>query len=397
MATKISNPAEIRLQNTGIILKEICSHPGITLSSISEKQRISFPTVASITSILKKEKIVLETGHHASSGGRKAAKLSINPELGRYCGISISKHNFRVALLKADGTVLYSNTIYKIYRDSKEYLDYLRELFAQLTADTVLPVYTAIALPGQLNTDRSCYVNQDGFEEDSFSISPLQDAFADLEFLEICQASRIGALAELNKNPDHIDCVYLLLNRDISGTVILDDLVFELSEQDCDFGGMLIAGSPDPNDTAKISSFVKCCSASSIIAKLIEIGYDNPYDLNNGPPYGDRYEYIFEQISAGNTYLASLWDNYLRNLALGLFNIRRMFGLDIVIGGEMAPHIAASSSRLEELLNSLSPSSGPFFHFSTSGYADDAVGAALHARNQHMVQMAKQIMNSEET
>ena len=117
------------------------------------------------------------------------------------------------------------------------------------------------------------------------------------------------------------DNFFVLLSRRVSGILIYDRSIFKFKGSSVDVGSMLI----DPSQKTAVrgvpGSFYELCSASRIV----------DFFRANGMTAG--YDDFFEEINKGNEEFAGLWDIYLKNLAIAVYNIYAIFKVSVVIGG----------------------------------------------------------------
>ncbi|MBR0352804.1 MAG: ROK family transcriptional regulator [Oscillospiraceae bacterium] len=391
---RLHSTSEIRRQNAFHIVREVIDHPDNTVSDISRKYGISVATVSSIISILRNDGLLVLSGEKASTGGRKALLYSINPEYAYFVGISITVHTVKSVLIRMDGLVLKQTFLYRTFEDTKEYCDFIYDLYLRTAEGVKEPSAVVLSFPGRFDKDTSVITRDDGFVVDVFNIEKILFCFRDVKGFSVCDASKFSALPMLQTNPDLNDCVFVSINRAISGTIIRDGHLFPLSKSDCNFGKMIVGAESCPDKKPAFRSFAACCSASHIVDTLKSLGLENIVMENAGDPGVSRYSGFFREIREGNRMFQRLWDVYLFNLAAGLNNIYAMFGLPIVISGDMANKISGFSDELHAHLSALNADiTRDSISFSETGLFDDPIGAALKARYDLLEELVLQASN----
>ncbi len=95
---------------------------------------------------------------------------------------------------------------------------------------------------------------------------------------------------------------------------------------------------------------------------------------------------FFQALNNGNEHYLQLWNEYLDHLAVGIHNIHAVFGINVVVGGEMAnylpPYFEELCCRIDRL-SALVPAKD-YLLFSEYGRFDSAIGAALDARKEYI-------------
>ena len=81
------------------ILQYIINNQDTSKVELSKKLNLSMPTVLSNVNDLIEKGIVLETGEHASTGGRKAKSIAINPGYRYAVGLVITANHLGLVLV----------------------------------------------------------------------------------------------------------------------------------------------------------------------------------------------------------------------------------------------------------------------------------------------------------
>lgn len=368
---KSTTTIDVRLNNAHTIIRELEARKEATNSEIAQEHGYSVSTVSNIVNILKKENLIVDLGAKQSSGGRRPVQIGLNPGYHYFVGIHITKHIIHAVLMNFSGQMIKDYFTYLSFEETEEYWNSVVSICAQMTETITEPVSVGIAVPGicDFETDRIFSLKNLGIK--SLKISDIQNLFPDSVFIN--DEVRLSGIAQLYGKSQYSNSVFLTLNRRVGGGLILNNEIFSLSQFDCSFGDMLISANSDDSSHSLPGSFSSFCSASQIIDTLREQGIPDVYDD------------FFSALKEGNQYYQDLWNEYLDYLAIGLHNIRAIFGLDIVIGGEMAGFLASYEDELYDRLQKWPTASTfgshKYLFFSEHGKYDAALGAALHSRS----------------
>ena len=373
---------EIRLQNALNIINDLECHPGITSTEIAHNRSLSVPTISNIVSILKNNDIVMTTGTGASSGGRKPVCLSLNPRCRYSIGVSIARHTVYLLLMDFAGHIYEKERFYIQFEDTDAYWYEIRGLIDKMQEKASVECSVGIALPGFVYEGQS-------FASDTYTLGKPMVALDNIyrivgENISIDDSCRLAAMAQVFGKSMAEDNFFVLLSRRVSGILICDRNIVRLKASSIDVGAMLILSGYEDFEKMKAGSVYEFCSASRIVEYLKK---------NTGLT---GYDEFFEEIRRGNTSFLEIWDSYLKDLSMAIYNIYSIFKVTVVIGGEMANYIEPYASQLETYVKALSPKAMDKFRLKCSIYGeyDDAFGAALLARAFFMKRRLPEILKN---
>lgn len=377
---KKTNLADVRVQNAHIILHELELHDATTNTDIAMAHHLSIPTVTKIINVLNQNALVRYLGENQSSGGRRAKRIGLNPDYHYFVGLSITKHIVSAAVINFSGAIIHSDNIYCQFEDTPAYWESIRNFAASVTTDLKHPFSYGLTIDGICDFDNNQILDLQNLGICTLPISQIRN---NLQFdFSINNASRLAGFAQLYGKDQFANSVFVALNRRISGSLILNNDIFSLNQFDCSFGNMVISTGSDDTSYGPAGSVASFCSASRIIDTLREEGIP------------DTYDEFFSSLQNGNTRYQKMWDEYLDCLAATIHNIHAVFGLKVIVGGEMAnylpPYYNNLCSRIDRW-SSFVPASAYLF-FSEHGRYDAAVGAALLARKDYIIAQLPDIL-----
>ncbi len=375
----VSNTMAIRLQNALNIINDLECNAEITNTEIAHKRNLSIPTISNIVNILKNNDVVITAGTGESSGGRKPNYLTLNADVHNFIGVSVAKHTVYLVLMDFSGKMLVKEKHYVQFDDSEIYWNQIHTLIQKVNEKTTIPCDIGIALPGFVRVEEGIVSGTDTLGVSTVSLENIYKIIG--ENVSVNDSCSLAAKAQIFGKECISDSFFVLLSRRVSGTLIFDRDIFKFKTSSIDIGSMLI----DSESKDSSGTFYELCSASRIIEYLIANNHSTIY-----------YEGFFEGIQNGNIEFTELWNSYLKKLSVALYNIYSIFKVDIVIGGEMAKHIAPYADQLYDYVNALHPEGMQEIHIQCSGYGeyDDAYGAALEARVFYMNRVLPEMLKN---
>lgn len=375
----VANTMAIRLQNALNIINELECNAEITNTEIAHKRNLSIPTISNIVNILKSSNIVMTAGTGESSGGRKPNYLTLNPDHQDHIGVSIAKHTVYLLHIDFAGHICEKEKYYIQFRDDDTYWSEINDLIRKMQPHKDSLCDIGIALPGFVDLEEKIVSGTDTLGVSTVSLENIYKTIG--EHVVVDDSCSLAAKAQIFGKQYVDDSFFVLLSRRVSGTLIYDRSIFKFKTSSIDIGAMLI----DPVNENAESTFYELCSASRIIDYLKLNNYSVSY-----------YEEFFEEMQNGNIEFEKLWDDYLRKLAIALYNIYSIFKVNVVIGGEMAKYIAPYTQKLNDYVNALHLEHMQSARIQCSGYGeyDDAYGAALEARANFMRKELPEILKN---
>lgn len=379
---RIANTIEVRQSNALNILTDIECNPGITNAEIAQKRGLSVPTISNIVNILKNNNVLIAAGTGESSGGRRPLQLSVNPGFNDYIGVSISKHIIYLVFIDFEGTIRDREEVYRNFEDTKAYWSGIRQLMETFEAKTGTSCRWGLALPGFVDHETNMVYDTNTLGVPEISLDKIYEILGTQ--VTIGDSCRLAGMAQIFGKDDYEDACFVLLSRRISGVVFRNSSIIKMRKSSMDIGTMILDPHCQTSTYGLAGSFLDLCSSSRIV------------DILKESTSKVRYEDFFNEIENGNQEYSELWDEYLKHLTMALHNIFAFFGIDIVLGGEMAKYIEPYSQKLDGYLREMIPGSGDdaSLRFSTYGEYDEAFGAALEARSSHVKEVLPEILKN---
>lgn len=302
------------------ILRYMLERESTTKTELASRLNLSMPTVLSNISELTELGLVSEVGETASTGGRKARRIALNP---KYCyglGVDITAHHVGMVLVDLGGNVADWQ---RLRFDFQPDMAYCRELSMKIqefyrdkvTEDKILGI--GVSLPGIIQED-SVLSKSHALKLENYSLK-LMEQF--LPFPVYFENDANGAM--LAENPGQRgDAVYLSLNNTLGGAVCIDGKLFTgIQKRAGEFGHMLLHPGGKKCYCGKSGCADAYCAAS-VLTKGGEYSLD-----------------AFMNSLCSDKDNQQLWEEYLENLAILISNIRMVFDTDIILGGDVGGYL----------------------------------------------------------
>ena len=321
------------------IIQYLFHHPATSKSELARDLDLSMPTVLSHIGELLQDGMIAEIGENASTGGRKAKSIGLNPSYCQSMGLVITANHLEMVLV---------NLKFEIQSSRRTRLKFSRNLS-----------YCA---------EVSSQVRQ--FLADCSSDIPV---LGSLQFLS--QALPLPAYFENDANAAMLaedpqkyqNAVYLSLNHTLGGAFCMDGKIFRGQSQKAgEFGHMILI----PGGKTCYCGKSGCADAYCAASVLTDGGRIS------------LEEFLTHLLSKEPDFLC-LWERYLDHLAVLVSNLRMAYDMDIILGGDVGGIFAEYPEQLmalsEKLMldNRFDPDTS---YLRTCSYKKEAsaIGAAIH-------------------
>ncbi|MGF0034288.1 ROK family protein [Bariatricus sp. SGI.154] len=358
------NRVDIKEVNRNRVYQLVYQQEQVSKPAIASALGISLPTASQCVNELIERNLVYEKGYFESTGGRKAAIITLNRDIKVSVGLEILKELIHLTVIDLYGTVIHEKFIPFRFNNDEAYCirvgEYIMEFIAEcrLCHDTILGV--GIAIQGLVdektgNVTFGRILNANGFCADRigryvpFSCTLRHD-------------TELAASFALWHNPAIKDALYMVLNRNLGGAVIINGEVHR--------GQILPSGLIAHMTLVPEGELCYCgrrgcveryCSADSIIHAFEQELDDFFDDLRNGEPKH-----------------VAFWEQYLKYLSRAIYNYQILMSTEVVIGGVAAKYLTEEDlHKVVDMELEKSNIAERFPRISISEYNNTAAGAAL--------------------
>lgn len=305
---------------------------------IANSLKISLPTVASSVNSLISQGLVSNCGEYDSTGGRKAQIFCCDGLARISIGVEVLKEGVQIVAIDLYGVILKEAYYDKQFENVEEYYSelgkWINGFVAGLPYSRERNLGVCIALQGLISDDGETITYSEILKSTGVKRSTYQK-YIDYP-CTLVHDTEAAALAETWQQHEISDAVYIALNRNFGGTLILDGRIqHSVGIQSGVIEHMVL----DPNGPVCYCGNHGCietyCSANSLkkaanmeLSKFFELVHDGDFECN------------------------TIWNRYLHYLALAINNIRMVINCSFIIGGYMLQFINDSDiESLTDLIN----------------------------------------------
>lgn len=358
------NLMEVRQINKQSIVRILQGRGPMTKREITEALGLSLATIVTIIQELTKEGLVEQGEELASTGGRKPVVYRIVPDARAALGIALGACHVRMALVSWTQEILRSCCEEIRYEDTEEYWEHVRVTAERLLQDAGLPMgsFNGInfSLAGRI-------IPEGGYDD----IIP-EGVFAGLDMEKVremydcpvcfCDSIKAAAYSNIGTVADRNTCVYVHFGHTVGGALISEGTFWGLSNRTGEFGHMYLGKNGRVCRCGNEGCLQTYCSSEALRE---ECGMDT--------------DEFFRRVDAGEPAALAVWQRYLENFTRAVYNLRVIFDIDVMIGGEMAPYLRRRADEIQEALWALDiyGERKDYLRFSAGGEYDGAIGAAL--------------------
>lgn len=366
LETKVTSHELKRINRSKVYQYIYCNHQS-SRPEIAHALQMSFPTVTQNLSVLEEYGLIEKNGFSKSTGGRKAQRIACKPTARIAIGLEILKEFVLIAAVDLYGTVLKETSINLPFSVDPAYFHFVCNSTNEFIHGLPYPVSQilgiGIAMQGLVSEDGNTItygkiINCTGLKLSNFS------QYFDLPCIFI-HDSKASASAELWFLDDISNAIYLSLNRNLGGAVILNrEVQSENGSISGTFEHMCINPHGDPCYCGKRGCLETYCSAYSLCNR-------------SGLPL----DQFFEKLRQGDKRINEIWQMYLRYLSMAITNIRHIIDYDFIIGGFLSTYFTEEDyEQLSEYVEKNSSIQTKKLRLipGQCGKQVTAIGAALH-------------------
>lgn len=311
---------DVRANNRKRLLNLLFRQGQMTKQELAVKLNISLPTVTTILKELAEKGLVITGQAMDSTGGRKALCYMPVVDAKYSLGVEASEEGIRVVCLnlgghimakeyftlKRENTEAYWKTVNKILEEfSRRYVEQQEKLLdVGITLEVSMQDGRIVPKKGQkdqeildLDLAAACF--------------PMRVKFRN--------STKMAAMAQVWVLEKRSSFVFVKLGRHVRGALVHQGMVVEFANINGEFGNILV----NAKDKGGRRRLKECLSAENLCRSAQTAGMEG----------------FFRKIEDGDEEAKALWENYLDELGIFLYNLHCIFGWEIVVGGLMSPYI----------------------------------------------------------
>ena len=379
-----TNNLDVKKLNRNRAFCYINSVQQTSMPEIATKIGVSVPTVLSIVNELKETGIVKEVGELSSTGGRKAKAVAVEKGFCYSIGVDITQNHVGITYTDLSLKALKYKRIRKVFHFTDEYLDALLQMIEESVREWEIPeekiIGMGISMPAIVDEEKEIITDSHAL---GLRKIPCERITRYMPYpCHVMNDANAAATAEnsvqetsIRENSGNI--VYLSLSNTVGGA-----LLFQTGEggtekdsfhgssrmykgdhwRSGEFGHMVIHPNGKTCYCGKKGCLDAYCSALVLANET------------NG-----NLESFFEQMEAGNKKFASIWDEYLSNLAIAVDNLRMSLDCQVVLGGYVGNHMQSYMKRVQRMVaeKDIFDRNGNFVHACNAQMESSALGVAI--------------------
>lgn len=365
MAKHIATTSDMRIMNRNKIYLSIYHSVNISKQALAQELHLSLPTVTQNLNELQELHLIEKNGLYESTGGRKAQVIHCVETARIAVGLDVSKEIVRICAIDLYGTLLKEDSILLKFQNEDSYFQRLGSWVNRFVKKLPYPeenlLGIKIGVQGLVNKEGTLVFYSAIFKCPSLPLSSFQN-YIDYP-CSLAHDTETAATAALWKRPDIQDAVYLALNNNFSGTLIINGEPHQGKTLSGVIEHMCLVPGGLPCYCGKNGCMECYCSADALVTSS-----------------GEALPDFFKKLRRNDKTCAGLWDCYMKNLARGINNIRMVMDGDFILGGVLKDYLI--DSDLETLHRYVQEESSfqntPFaLKLSNCGSHSTMLGAAL--------------------
>lgn len=355
--------AEIRRLNCEKIFIYIYRSKRTSKQTIAQALGLSLPTVTQNLKILENLGLIERNGFYESTGGRKAQVIHCVQDARIAIGVTVLQESLNVCAIDLSAQIIREAQYPLTFQNTDSYYQQVGRLVTDFTnslsypAEQILGI--GISIQGLVSPDGEQVIYGSILQNTG---TPRQTFQKYLPYpCRLLHDTDAAATAEFWHNEELQDAVYLVLNRNLGGALVIGG---EIRYGSGIIEHMTLVPGGKPCYCGKLGCAEAYCSANSLRQA-------------SGLPF----ELFFQQLRAGSPKCAAIWQEYLRSLALAVDNIRMLVNCQFMIGGFLQQFMVDEDfqllTRYVEELTSF-PELPVSFVQGRHGYRASMLGAAIY-------------------
>lgn len=319
------NRVDIKELNRQRVYQLVYQENQISKPTLSAELGISLPTVSQCVNELIERGLVSEKGYFESTGGRKAAIITLNRDIKVSVGLEILKESIHLTVIDLYGTVIREKFIQYPFKDNEEYCACVGQHIIRFVDESKIEhgmiLGVGIAIQGLVDkkTGKVSFgriLNANGFNAQRIGkYIPFP--------CELRHDTEVAAAFTLWHNPEINDALYVVLNRNLGGAVIING---EVHHGQILPSGLIAHMTLVPDGKTCYCGKKGCVEAYCSVDSILNTFHQ---DLEN----------FFFDLRRGEPMHVEFWEKYLTYLARAIYNYQILMSTEVVIGGLAAKYL----------------------------------------------------------
>ena len=357
---------ESEISYTNRIFQEIYFQKSISKQEISKLLQLSLPTVGQSLKELYTLGIIQKNGYFESTGGRKAEVISVASKAKVAIGVSLLCEFITITALDLYGQPIKEKICYISFERSDAYYRAFGKAVNQFIDELKYPdnaiLGIGLAVQGLVSQDGQTIISGDLLGYTGTDRSVFQNNIR--LPCRLFHDTEVAAYAELWEFPDIQNAVYIALNQNLGGALIVGRQVFHGDGvNSCILEHMRLIPGGRKCYCGQYGCLDGYCSINSLES-------DAGMDVNT----------FFEKLKHSDSHCQEVFDRFLNYLALAINNIRMVIDCEFILAGFLQPYLTQEHLQmLAKKVSSVASFKNMTFSFRRGVHGPNAAarGAAL--------------------
>lgn len=308
----------LRLLNLRRVLDAVYHSQGVSKQGISQQLSLSLPTVSQNLKELEALGLVTRQGLFDSTGGRKAQVYHFCATARFSIGVLLLKEGYHIVATNLYGITVKTATIPVSLSMDETYLrqfgTHINQFVQELTEQPEQILGVAIAVQGLVSPDGSRVFYGEVANCTGLTCDMIQTYINYPCYL--IHDAEAAAIGELWMQKDLKNAILFSLSRNFNGLMVVDGEIFHGQTLNGTIEHMRLYPGGRPCYCGKRGCIEAYCSSDALLREV-----------------GEPLQAFFRSLRAGSSARAAMWDQYLRNLAIAMNNVRMLVDLEFVLCG----------------------------------------------------------------
>lgn len=308
------------------VFRSIYGSKYISKQEISSELNLSLPTVAQALKDLYAANLIHKSGYYESTGGRKAEAISVQPLAKISIGVELLNESIKLCATNLSGKTFKEEFEVCPFENTVEYFKHFGAVVNAFIDSTKVPdcniLGVFIAIQGLVSLEGDKVVDGRILGITGITVDTFQQ-YIRLP-CRLIHDTEASAFAEMWQHPEIQNAVYIVLNRNLGGALIINGHLYRGPE----FGSCIL------EHMRLVPNGKLCyCGQRGCLEEYCSV---NSLEQSAGMDVDE----FFRQLSADNPQIVRIFDEYLHNLAQGITNIRTLIDCEFIIGGFLEPYLS---------------------------------------------------------
>ena len=356
--------------HSGEIYRYLYHQKGVSQQQIAADLCLSMPTVLAGLKSLREQDLIRDDDTFASTGGRKARVIRVNPDARYAIGVEITANHVSIVIIDMQGHILRVNRIRHRFTDSYFYYSTLAKLVEEFLAghpiDRSRILGIGVSLAAIVDSDHRTILSSRRLGAPADLHEKLSAHFS--WPLLLFSDAKAGGFAESWDLDTDRAVLYLSLNNTVGGAMIQNRRIYMGDNQKSfELGHMTLV--PDGR--------LCYCGRKGCVQEYLKANL-----LSDRA--GGKMDLFFSGLEEGNVVYEEVFREYMDYLAIVINNLRMLYDCDIVVGGYVGAHLTPHLGDLRERVRMRSRfrEESTFLSCCRHRYNTAAIGSALYFINE---------------